>query len=172
MKMASLFDGSGGFPLGGIANGFEPIWASEVEPFPILVTKTRIPSMNHYGNIRNIDGNKVEPVDLITGGSPCQDLSVAGKRRGMKLHCPLCGYSVDAQEDEEFCPICDTELKYTRSGLFMEQIRIVKEMRDATNGKYPRFMLWGNGVALPCVALIMNDIAQVLRRDELEDLLS
>ena len=117
MKLASLFDGSGGFPLGGMLAGIEPVWASEVEPFPIRVTTKRIPKMKHYGDVSKIDGAKVEPVDIITFGSPCQDMSIAGKRAG---------------------------LDGNRSGLFHQAIRIIKEMRGATNGLYPRFIVWEN----------------------------
>ena len=117
ITMGSLFDGSAGFPLAGMMYGITPVWASEIEPYPIRVTTKRIPYMKHYGDISKMDGAKIEPVDVITGGSPCQDMSVAGKRAGL-----------------------DGE----RSGLFREQIRIIKEMREATNGKYPRYMVWEN----------------------------
>lgn len=82
-------------------------------------------TMKHYGDVGKINGSKIEPVDIITFGSPCQDMSVAGKRRGMK-HAE--------QGDEET----------TRSGLFYEAIRIIKEMRDATNGEYPKYAVWEN----------------------------
>ena len=124
-KLGSLFDGSGGFPLAGAMCGIKPVWASEVEPYPIAVTKTRFPMMAHLGDISKINGAEIEPVDIITFGSPCQDLSVAGKRAGLKH---------EANGDEET----------TRSGLFMEAVRIIKEMRDATNGEYPRYALWEN----------------------------
>jgi len=117
MKLMSLFDGSGGFPLAGALSGIIPVMASEVEPYPIAVTRSRFPEMKHLGDVSKINGAEVEPVDVITFGSPCQDLSVAGKRAG---------------------------LEGERSGLFMEAIRIVKEMRGATNGKYPTFILWEN----------------------------
>ena len=117
IKMGSLFDGSAGFPLAAVMNGITAVWASEVEPYPIRVTTKRLPFMKHYGDISQMDGAKIEPVDIITGGSPCQDMSVAGKRAGL-----------------------DGE----RSGLFREQIRIIKEMREASDGKYPRFMVWEN----------------------------
>ena len=123
--LASLFDGSGGFPLAGALCGIEPRWASEVEPYPIAVTRSRFPDMKHYGDVSKIKGAEVEPVDIITFGSPCQDLSVAGKRAGLKH---------EANGDEET----------TRSGLFMEAVRIIKEMREATNGIYPRVALWEN----------------------------
>ena len=124
-KLGSLFDGSGGFPFAGALCGVEPVWAAEVEPYPIAVTKSRFPKMKHLGDISKVNGGEIEPVDIITFGSPCQDLSVAGKRAGLKH---------EANGDEET----------TRSGLFMEAVRIIKEMRRATNGKYPTFALWEN----------------------------
>ena len=125
MKLGSLFDGSGGFPLAGSLCGIEPVWASEVEPYPISVTKSRFPNMKHLGSVTDVHGGDIEPVDIITFGSPCQDLSVAGKRAGLKH---------EANGDDET----------TRSGLFMEAVRIIKEMRKATNGEYPTFAVWEN----------------------------
>lgn len=125
MKLGSLFDGSGGFPLAGSLCGIEPVWAAEVEPYPIAVTRSRFPNMKHLGSVTDIKGGDIEPVDIITFGSPCQDLSVAGKRAGLKH---------EANGDEET----------TRSGLFMEAVRIIKEMREATNGEYPTFAVWEN----------------------------
>ena len=125
MKLGSLFDGSGGFPLAGSLCGIEPIWAAEVEPYPIAVTRSRFPNMKHLGSVTDIHGGDIEPVDIITFGSPCQDLSVIGKRAGLKH---------EANGDEET----------TRSGLFMEAVRIIREMREATNGEYPTFALWEN----------------------------
>ena len=124
-KLGSLFDGSGGFPLAGALCNVDPVWAAEIEPYPIAVTRSRFPNMKHLGDISKIHGGEIEPVDIITFGSPCQDLSVAGKRAGLKH---------EANGDEET----------TRSGLFMEAVRIIKEMREATNGKYPTFALWEN----------------------------
>ena len=124
-KLGSLFDGSGGFPLSGTLCGIEPMWAAEVEPYPISVTRSRFPNMKHLGDISKVNGGEIEPVDIITFGSPCQDLSVAGKRAGLKH---------EANGDDET----------TRSGLFMEAVRIIKEMRKATNGKHPRFAVWEN----------------------------
>jgi len=122
--MGSLFDGIGGFPLAAIHNGVIPLWASEIEPFPIRVTQQRLPGMLHYGDITKLDGAMLPPVDIICGGSPCQDLSVAGARAG---------------------------LSGARSGLFMEQVRLVKEMRNADKLRgrtaldvRPRFMVWEN----------------------------
>ena len=118
MTLGSLFDGSGGFPLAGQLSGITPIWAAEVEPYPIAVTRSRFPQMMHLGSVTEVHGDKVQPVDVITFGSPCQDLSVAGKRAG--IH--------DGQ----------------RSNLFFEAIRIIREMREATDGVYPTFAVWEN----------------------------
>ncbi len=118
LTLGSLFDGSGAFPLAGLLAGIKPVWSSEIEPFPIRVTEKRLPFVKHYGDISKLSGTKLEPVDIITFGSPCQDLSVAGKRAGL-------------QNGE-------------RSSLFFQAIRIIKEMRCATNGKYPRFAVWEN----------------------------
>lgn len=117
LTLGSLFDGSGGFPLGGLISGITPLWASEIEPFPIRVTTKRLPQMKHYGDVSAQNGADLPPVDIITFGSPCQDMSVAGKRSGL-----------------------DGE----RSSLFYQAVRIVKEMRCKTNGKYPRFVVWEN----------------------------
>lgn len=125
MKLGSLFDGSGGFPLAGSLCGVDPVWAAEVEPYPIAVTRSRFPRMKHLGDVKKVNGADIEPVDIIIFGSPCQDLSVAGKRAGLKH---------ESNGDDET----------TRSGLFMEAIRIIKEMRGATNGIYPRFAVWEN----------------------------
>ena len=117
LTLGSLFDGSGGFPLAGLLSGITPVWASEIEPFPIRVTTKRLPFMKHYGDISAMNGAEIEPVDIITFGSPCQDMSVAGKRAG---------------------------LDGSRSNLFYEAVRIIKEMRCATNGEYPRYIVWEN----------------------------
>lgn len=124
VRLGSLFSGSGGFELAGVIAGMKPVWASEIEPFPLLVTKKRFPDMLHLGDIKKLDGARMPKVDIITGGSPCQDMSIAGKRAG---------------------------LDGSRSNLFREQIRIVKEMResDKTSGRTekeirPRFMVWEN----------------------------
>lgn len=125
ITIGSLFDGSGGFPLAGCMCGMEPLWASEVEPYPIAVTKARFPKMKHLGDVQKINGAEIDPVDVITFGSPCQDMSVAGKRAGL-MH----------EGNGDVCT--------TRSGLFIEAIRIIREMRQATNGKYPAFAVWEN----------------------------
>ena len=118
MKLGSLFDGSGGFPLAGALNGFTPVWASEIEPYPLRVTAARFPNMKQLGDVTKIDGAAIDPVDVITFGSPCQDLSVAGKQTGIHAG--------------------------KRSSLFFEAVRIIREMRGITDGKYPRFAVWEN----------------------------
>lgn len=124
ITMGSLFSGSGGFELAGSIFGIRPIWASEIEPFPILVTTKNFPEMKHLGDINKLNGADLEPVTIIAGGSPCQDMSIAGKREG---------------------------LDGSRSNLFREQIRIIKEMRESDRaagrtGKQirPRYMVWEN----------------------------
>lgn len=118
LTLGSLFDGSGGFPLGGLLTGqITPVWSSEIEPFAIRVTTKRLPQVKHYGDVSTISGADLPPVDIITFGSPCQDMSIAGKRDG---------------------------LDGSRSSLFYEAIRIVKEMRCKTNGEKPRFIVWEN----------------------------
>ena len=117
LTLGSLFSGSGAFELGGILAGIRPVFASEVEPFPIRVTTKRLPFVKHYGDVNSIRGDEIEPVDIITSGSPCTDLSIAGKRAGL-----------DGRQ----------------SGLFYQAIRIIKEMRCATDGRYPRFIVWEN----------------------------
>lgn len=71
MKLGSLFDGSGGFPLAGALSGITSVWASEIEPYPIAVTRSRFPRMEHLGSVTGIDGGKIHPVDVVTFGSPC-----------------------------------------------------------------------------------------------------
>ena len=117
LTLGSLFDGSGGFPLAAIKSGIKPLWASEVEPFPIRVTQKNLPQVKHLGDIKDIDGSEIKLVDIISFGSPCQDLSIAGKRAG---------------------------LVGEKSNLFYEAIRVIKEMRCKSNGKYPRYLLWEN----------------------------
>lgn len=117
LTLGSLFDGSGGFPLAGLLAGIVPVWSSEIEPFAVRVTEKRLPQVQHFGNISGLHGAKLPPVDIITFGSPCQDMSIAGKRTG---------------------------LNGSRSSLFHEAIRIIREMRCASNGKYPRYIVWEN----------------------------
>lgn len=124
ITLGSLFDGIGGFPLAAQRVGITPIWASEIEPFPLRVTALRFPEMAQLGDITQLKGADVPPVDIVTGGSPCQDLSIAGARAG---------------------------LAGERSGLFLEQIRLIREMREVDQHRQrptefirPRFMVWEN----------------------------
>ena len=117
LTLGSLFDGSGGFMLAGVLAGIEPIWKSEIEPFPIAVTNARFPKVKHYGDVSLLNGAELPPVDVITFGSPCQNLSVAGNRHGINGE---------------------------KSSLFFQAIRVIKEMRCATDGKYPRYIVWEN----------------------------
>ena len=117
LRLGSLFSGSGTFEVAGMLSGIVPVWSSEIEPFAIRVTEKRLPQVQHFGNISGLHGAKLPPVDIITFGSPCQDMSIAGKRTG---------------------------LNGSRSSLFHEAIRIIREMRCASNGKYPRYIVWEN----------------------------
>ena len=117
LTLGSLFDGIAGFPLSASRHGITTKWGSEIEAFPIKVTEKHFPDMEHLGDVTKMNGALIEPVDIISFGSPCQDMSVAGKQEG---------------------------LGGARSGLFMEAVRIIKEMREATNGTYPRFAIWEN----------------------------
>lgn len=118
MTLGSLFDGSGACLLAATMCGITPVWASEIEPYPIRVTQKNFPEMKHLGDITKINGAEIEPVDIISFGSPCQDLSEAGAQKGL--------------------------VEGKRSVLFFDAIRIVKEMRNATHGKYPRYVIWEN----------------------------
>ena len=122
LTLGSLFDGAGTMPYAATLCGITPLWSSEIEKYPLAVTKARFPDVMQLGDITKIDGRKIPPVDIITFGSPCQDLSVAGRRAG---------------------------LAGERSGLFMEAIRIIKEMRDERNRRAdepvrPRYAVWEN----------------------------
>ena len=117
MTLGSLFDGIGGWLLAARHAGVTPMWASEIEPFPQSVTARHFPEVKQLGDITQIDPDEIEPVDIICAGSPCQDLSTAGKRKGL-----------------------DGE----RSGLFRTAVKIVQRMRERTAGKHPRFFVWEN----------------------------
>ena len=125
LTLGSLFDGSGGFPYAGILAGIKPVFNCEVEPFAIRVTTKRMPDVKHYGDISALNGAELPPVDIITGGFPCQSVSIAGKREGVQ-HVDHGGETT------------------TRSGLFYEAVRIIKEMREKTNGEKPRFFVVEN----------------------------
>ena len=117
LTLGSLFDGIGGFPYAASFYGIRPLWASEIVPECVAVTRRHFPDMAHLGDITRLHGGKIPPVDILTFGSPCQGLSLAGRRLGLA--------------DE-------------RSGLFTEAIRIIREMQEATHGKYPQFAIFEN----------------------------
>ena len=117
IKLGSLFDGIGVFPLAASRCGIRPVWASEIEKAPISITKRHFPEMEHLGDITKIDGGKIEPVHVITFGSPCQNLSLIGNRSG---------------------------LAGAKSSLFYQAFRIIQEMRDATDHLYPVIIVWEN----------------------------
>ena len=127
----NFFSGSGTWELAAKLCGVDTLWESEIEPFPIALEAKRFPNAKQLGDITKVSGLDIEPVDIMTNSSPCQDLSVAGKRQGM------------------------TADSGTRSSLFHEVIRITKEMRykDATeqlrSGRptkhiRPRIWMWEN----------------------------
>lgn len=129
--------------LAGQMNGIKPVWSSEIEKFPMAVSKARFPDVEQLGDVTKINGADIEPVDIITFGSPCQDLSVAGKQLG--IH------------------------EGQRSNLFFEAIRIIKEMRNADEARgrsgkpiRPRFAVWEN--VLGCLSSNKgNDFQAVLQ---------
>jgi DNA (cytosine-5)-methyltransferase 1 len=116
ITLGSLFDGIGGFPFCASFFDINAVWASEIKPNAISLTKKHFPNMKHLGDITKIDGGKIEPVDIITFGSPCQSFSIAGPRTGLN----------------------------GKSGLFYEATRIIREMRRETHGKHPRIVVFEN----------------------------
>lgn len=117
ITLGSLFDGIGGRLLAATECGIKPLWSSEIDEFPVAVSKYHFPDVAQLGDITKINGADVEPVDIICAGSPCQNLSIAGNRKGL-----------DGEE----------------SGLFIHSVRIVREMQEATNGEYPKWFVWEN----------------------------
>lgn len=117
ITLGSLFDGIGGWQLAAVRNGAKPLWSSEIDPFPASITEKHFPDTIQLGDVTKINGAEIPSVDIICAGSPCQDLSIAGRREG---------------------------LDGKRSGLFYHAMRIVREMREKTNGKDPKFFVWEN----------------------------
>ena len=117
LTLGSLFDGIGVFPLAASRCGIRPLWASEIEAAPISITRRHFPDMAHLGDITKLDGGAIPPVHVLTFGSPCQNLSQIGRREG---------------------------LDGAKSGLFFHAIRIIQEMRKATNDLYPVISVWEN----------------------------
>lgn len=116
ITLGSLFDGIGAFPYAASFFRITPLWASEILPNSISITKRQFPYMTHLGDIMKLDGGKIPPVDILCFGSPCQSFSVAGPRTAFA----------------------------GKSGLFFEAIRIINEMRCATNGNYPKIAIFEN----------------------------
>ena len=117
MTLGSLFDGLGGWQIAACRAGVKPVWSSEIEKFPLKLTSIRFPNTKQIGDITKLSAAEIKPVDIITMGSPCQDLSIAGKREG---------------------------LAGERSGLFVTAINLVHAMRKLTNGRYPKYVVWEN----------------------------
>ena len=117
LTLGSLFDGIGVFPYAAERNGILPAWASEIEKYPISITRRHFPNMLHLGDITKLDGGKIPAVHVLAFGSPCQNLSLCGTRTG---------------------------LAGEKSSLFFQAIRIIQEMRDASGGKFPVICLWEN----------------------------
>lgn len=115
--LGSLFDGLGGWQIAAVRAGIKPVWSSEIEKFPCILTKTRFPATEQLGDITQINGGAIPPVDIVTMGSPCQDLSVAGKREG---------------------------LKGERSGLFVRAVELIQQMRERYHEWYPKIVIWEN----------------------------
>ena len=149
VTVGNFFSGSGTWELAAKICGATPIWESEIEPFPVALEAKRFPECKQLGDITKVKGDEIEPVDIMTNSSPCQSISVAGKRNGM-------------EKDSG-----------TRSSLFHEVIRITKEMREHDLGQLrmsgadefcrprPYLWLWEN----VCGALSSNngnDFRQVL----------
>ena len=116
VTLGSLFDGIGAFPYAASFFGITTLWASEILPNAISITKRHFPRMEHLGDITKLDGGKIQPVTVVCFGSPCQSWSVAGTRLGF----------------------------LGKSSLFNEAIRIIKEMRCATSGNYPKIACFEN----------------------------
>lgn len=117
LTLGSLFDGIAGFPYAAERFGIETKWTSEIEPSPSEISARHFPNAKQLGDVTKINGAEIEPVDIISFGSPCQDMSVAGNRAG---------------------------LDGNRSSLFHEAVRIIREMRNKTNGEYPTYAIWEN----------------------------
>lgn len=120
MKYISLFSGVGGFDLGLESAGWQCVAQVEIDPRCQQVLRYHWPLVPKWENICNTSGYSLPVADAIVFGSPCQNLSVAGRREGL----------IDGEE----------------SNLFFEATRVIKEMRRATGGIFPRFVIWENVV--------------------------
>ena len=113
----SLFTGVGGFDMGMEQAGWECLFQVEWDEHCIDILERHWGDTPRWKDVRGVNGAQVPPVDCLIFGSPCQDLSVAGARAG---------------------------LSGERSGLFLEAMRIIKEMRNATQNQYPKWAIWEN----------------------------
>jgi hypothetical protein len=113
----SLFSGIMAFALAARRAGIKSLWYSEIEKFPLEVAARHFPDATPIGDVSKVDGRTIAPVDIITFGSPCQDLSMAGKRDG---------------------------LDGAKSSLFFQAVRIIREMQEVTHGNYPTLAVWEN----------------------------
>jgi DNA (cytosine-5)-methyltransferase 1 len=118
LTYGSLFAGVGGFDMGMEAASYEPVFQVEWDKNCQKILHHHWPTVPKWGDVCDVNGADLPPCDVLIFGSPCQDLSVAGKRAGL-------------QEGD-------------RSSMFFEAVRIIKEMRDATNSIYPRATIWEN----------------------------
>ena len=107
LRLGSLFDGIGVFPLAAVRCGVEPVWASEIEKAPVSITSRHFPHMAHLGDVTKLDGGAIPPVHVITFGYR-------------------------------------TGLAGEKSSLFFHAMRIIREMREATNGLFPVIAVWEN----------------------------
>ena len=117
LTLGSLFDGIGGWLLAAEHSDVRPLWRAEIDDYPRAVSETHFPEVKSYTDVRSINGSEIEPVEILCAGSPCQNLSLSGNRKG---------------------------LSGSESSLFYEAVRILYEMRKATNGSMPRFFVWEN----------------------------
>ena len=113
----SLFSGVGGFDMGFDQAGYDCLFQVEWDKHCQSILARHWPDVPRWSDVQDVNGTELPPCDVLTFGSPCQDLSVAGKRAG-----------IDGG----------------RSSMFFEATRIIREMRDATRGKYPRVVVWEN----------------------------
>ena len=121
MRVLSLFSGVGGFDMGLEAAGMTTVFQCEIDKNCLQTLNHHWPTVPKWDDVSTLTGQYIldhcDGVDLVAWGSPCQDLSVAGKRAG---------------------------LTGERSGLFHQGIRIIKELRELSNGKYPTWSIWEN----------------------------
>ena len=115
--LGSLFDGLGGWQIAAMRAGIQPRWSSEIKKFTCALTKIRFPDTEQLGDITKIDGGTIPPVDIVTMGSPCQDLSISGRREG---------------------------LAGKRSGLFLRATEFIRQMRERYHEWYPKIVIWEN----------------------------